>query len=314
MASVEIQSVDFRRLARQNCYRYGPFYVYSENYISLDSHNFPSYNNKEGTGAIEKFLNLMQGLGAMAGGNNPAQKLSKPLPGVTWQNDDLSLTISLQGTMYFTEYRDWETSKNDIRSEVLAQGWKQYKNASEKAGISVITYIPNKDGKDALFNDDPADAAGMAMMTSAFQHATNEGKMLIGYASGDKQMYAEAKARNEATLAGKVSGTALGVPGLGLGTAAGMASHLGAAIEAAGANMNSGMMTKWATVGHPVQLYISGTPVSQSVNGVLTNLVLTEKSYVVDSTSDGRVYPTEMDVNLTIKNIYGSLLTTSHVE
>jgi len=31
----------------------------------------------------------------------------------------------------------------------------------------------------------------------------------------------------------------------------------------------------------------------------------------VDDTSSGHVYPTEMEVSLTIKNVYGSLLNTS---
>jgi hypothetical protein len=78
-----------------------------------------------------------------------------------------------------------------------------------------------------------------------------------------------------------------------------------------GSNMNSGVAGKWMTAGHPVELIIEGQVARQSVNGVLTSAKFTEKDYVVDDTSGGNVYPTAMDVSITITNMYGSLYNTS---
>lgn len=332
MPSADIQSLDFRRLARLNCYSYGPFCVYSENYVGLDSHNFPNYQNKDGVGAIEKFLTLVQSLGSNASGNDPAQKLAKPLPGVGWSGDDLSLSINLNGTMYFLNYRDWQTCKKDIRSEFLAQGWKQNKSSSEVAGISVLTYAPAKSGEDALYNDDPTDAAGLAMMTSAMQNATlrvkrvsanieaqgskgtGEGGMqgvVDMFFAPDAAMNSMGYAAVSARIASRQALNQKKHPTLSsLGS---FGEDLGAGLEAFGANMNSGLVAKWSTAGHPVQLLINGVPVSQSVQGVLTSVKLTEKAFVIDDTSGGRVYPTEMDIDISIKNMYGSLISTSSI-
>ena len=329
---ITIQSKDFRRHARNNCYVYGPFYIYSSDYISLDSHTFPNYTSKDGVGAVEKFLTLVQSLGSNASGNDPTQKLAKPLPGVGWSGDNLSLDISLSGTMYFTDFRDWLLCKSAIRNELVSQGWKQNKSASEKAGISVLTYIPAKDGATALFNDDPVDAAGLAMMTSAMQNATLKTKKLSAniYSQGTKgtregglqglvdmafasdasmdvSSYAEASARLEArqALNQKKHSTLASLGSFG--------TDLGAGLEAFGANMNSGIVSKWAVTGHPIELRLNDSVVAKSVNGILTSLNLTERAYVVDGDSDGNVYPTEMAVSLNIKNMYGSLLTTSYI-
>lgn len=312
MINAGIESVEFRRLARQNCYVYGPFCIYSDSFVSLDSHNFPNYNSKDGVGAVEKFLTLIQSLGSNASGNDPAQKLAKPLPGVGWSGDDLSLSISLSGTMYFTDFRDWQTCKTAIRKEFVAQGWKQNKSSSEKAGISIMTYIPTKGGYDALYNDDPVDAAGMAMMTSAMQNASIQISKISNRFSGDDSGMAQVNYSFEAArYDAKQAINQKKHPTLSKIGAFG--SDIGAGIEAFGANMNSGLVAKWAVAGHPVQLQIEGLPVSNSVNVVLTSAKLTEKAYVVDSTSNGSAYPTEMEVDISVKNMYGSLMTVSTV-
>lgn len=312
MTNDGIESVEFRRLARQNCYVYGPFCIYSDSFVSLDSHNFPNYNSKDGVGAVEKFLTLIQSLGSNASGNDPAQKLAKPLPGVGWSGDDLSLSISLSGTMYFTDFRDWQTCKTAIRKEFVAQGWKQNKSSSEKAGISIMTYIPTKGGYDALYNDDPVDAAGMAMMTSAMQNASIQISKISNRFSGDDSGMAQVNYSFEAArYDAKQAINQKKHPTLSKIGAFG--SDIGAGIEAFGANMNSGLVAKWAVAGHPVQLQIEGLPVSNSVNVVLTSAKLTEKAYVVDSTSNGSAYPTEMEVDISVKNMYGSLMTASTV-
>lgn len=303
--ATEIQSKEYRRLARENCYRYGCLYIYSDNYVSLDEHTFPSYQSRESTGAVEKFLTLMQGLGALATGNDTADKRSKPLTGVQWSGDNLDLSISLNGMMYFRDYRDYMVSKKRLRTELLEQGWEINNSSSEKLGVAVTSYRPARFGTDALYADDPVDAAGMAMMTSAMQHVTAQGKVLVGYTSGNKQMYAEGSARIESTVAGATSGIPL------IGQVTGIASNLSAGMNAFASNMNSGLVGKWAHAGHPVELLIGGQPVRQSVNGVLTSARFKELAYAVDDTSGGNVYPTQMEVDITVKNMYGSLLTTS---
>lgn len=303
-----IESKEFRRLARQNCYRYGCIYVYSENYEPLDKHNFPNYSSKEGTGAVEKFLTLIQSLGSQATGNDPADKLSRPLPGVQWSGDNLDVSISLDGEMYFIDYRDYVTCKKQIRTELVSQGWEQVVSRNETLGMSLSSYRPSRHGENALYNDDPVDAAGMAMMTSAMQHTMDQGKMLVGYISSDAQMYAEGKARSESSMAGRNAGIPVA------GNLTGIGANIGAGIEAMGANFNSGVVGKWACAGHPVELLIEGEVMAQSVSGVLTEANFTEKGYVVDESSNGAVYPTQMHVNISIKNMYGALSTTSSVK
>lgn len=308
MADKAVQSQDFRRLARANCYRYGCLYVYREDYVGLDTHNFPNYSSKEGTGAVEKFLTLIQSLGSNATGNDPQDKLSKPLPGVQWSGDDLSLSIPLDGTMYFLDYRDYVTCMKQLRTELVAQGWEQVVSKNETLGMSISSYRPSRHGSDALYNDDPVDAAGMAMMTSAMQHTVDQGKMLVGYASGNKQMYAEGKARSEASMAGRTAGLPIARALTGIG------GNIAAGVEAMGANFNSGIVGKWASAGYPVELLIDGQVARQSICGVLTSAKFIERSYVVDDTSGGNVYPTEMHVEISVKNMYGSLSTASSVK
>lgn len=304
-----IESKEFRRLARENCYRYGCLYIYSERYIDLDKHGFPGYSSREGTGSVEKFLTLIQSLGSQATGNDPADKMSKPLPGVQWEDgSSLSLTFSLDGVMYFTDYRDYITCKKQIRKEIVSQGWEQVTSRNETLGMSLTSYRPTKHGSDALYNDDPVDAAGMAMMTSAMQHTMNEGKMMIGYMTNDAQMYAEGKARSESTVAGRTAS----IPGLN--TLTGIGGNIAAGVEAMGANFNSGIVGKWASAGHPLELLIEGQPVAQSVSCVLTELNLREEGYVVDDSSGGAVYPTQMGVSINVKNMYGALYTASSVK
>lgn len=241
----------------------------------------------------------------MASGNDASQKLAKPLPGVAWDSDDLAYEVNLNGTMYFLDYRDYKVCKNRIRKDFIAQGWKQNRAASDKAGIAIMTYIPSRDGYNALFNDDPVDAAGMAMMVSAMQNVTLQSTRLYANVNNDMFQYAEASAKLEArqAIAAKRHPTLSKIGSFG--------SDIGAGLEAMGANMNSGMVAKWATAGHPVELLVENSVVARSVRGVLVSARLTEKSYVIDDTSGDEIYPTAMDVDISVKNMYGSLITTS---
>lgn len=302
-----IESKEFRYAARANCYRYGCLYVYSDNPISLDDHNFPSYSSKESTGAVEKFLSLIQSLGSQATGNDPADKLSKPLPGVQWNDGGgtLSQSITLDGTMYFLSYNDYVDCKRSLRKEIVSQGWEQVVSRNETLGMSLSTYRPAKHGSDALYNDDPVDAAGMAMMTSAMQHSMDQTKMLVGYISSDAQMYAEGKARSESSMAGKLAGVPVA------GAIGGIGANIAAGVEAMGSNFNSGIVGKWRFAGHPVELLIEGGVARASVSAVMSKATFTEQAYVVDDTSGNQVYPTEMKVRIELVNMYGSLFTAS---
>ncbi len=298
---MKIESQEFRNAARANCYRYGSLYIYSNDYVALDKHNFPRYSSKDSVGAVEKFISLVQGLKTLASGNDATDKLSKPLPGVQWSGDDLSLSISLSGKMYFTSYDDCRIAKNRIHRQIVDNGWSQFISRSESTGISVETYRPARNGVNALYNDDPMDAAGLAMMTSAMQHTADQVNMLTGYFGNDAGTYAKGYARFEAMATDRS----------GLGALGGFGQDIKAGLQAMGSNMNSGLIAKWLTAGHPVRLLINGQEQQRSVPLVMTEISLTDQAFVVDKTSNNHVYPTEMSVSLTLVNMYGSLATTS---
>lgn len=298
---MKIESQEFRNATRANCYKYGSLYVYSDEYVSLDRHNFPKYSSKDSVGAVEKFISLVQGLKTLASGNDATDKLSKPLPGVQWSGDDLSLTINLTGKMYFTSYSDCVTMKNRIRRQVTDNGWSQFVSRSESTGISIETYKPARNGVNALYNDDPMDAAGLAMMTSAMQHTADQVNMLTGYFGDNAETYAKGYARFEAMATDRS----------GLGALGGFGQDIKAGIQAMGSNMNSGMIAKWLTAGHSVRLLVDGQEQQRSVPLVMTDATFTDQAFVVDKTSGGHVYPTEMYVSITLVNMYGSLATAS---
>lgn len=296
-----VESREFREEARKNGYEYGPLFVYSDRYVSLDEHAFPSYVSKSGTGAVEKFLSLVQSLSLQYHGNDPADKLSKPLPGVNWSDDKLNISLSLGGVMYFTDFNDYKACKRNIRKDLVTQGWEQYVSRNDTLNMSVTTYRPTRHGEDSLYNDDPVDAAGMAMMTSAMQHVNDQVKMIRGASGGDADMYAEGYARYEAMATSSGTLSSLGFLG----------DSLMSGIHAMGANFNSGIVGKWQWAGHPLRLKIGGQVQAQGLNFVMTSLRLTEKAFVVDKSSDGYVYPTAMDVDVGLTNMYGTLFNTS---
>lgn len=296
-----VESREFREEARKNGYEYGPLFVYSDRYVSLDEHSFPNYVSKSGTGAVEKFLSLIQSLSLQYHGNDPADKLSKPLPGVNWNDDKLDVRVSFQGVMYFLDSDDYEKCKTAIRNDLIAQGWEQYVSRNETLSMSVTTYRPTRHSNNSLYNDDPVDAAGMAMLTSAMQHGNDQIQMVRGAASGDAEMYAEAYARYEAMATDSGTLSSLGYLG----------HSLMQGVYAMGANFNSGIVDKWQHAGHPLKLKIGGQVQAEGLNFVLSSLKLTEKAFVVDKSSDGYVYPTAMDVEIGLVNMYGFLFNTS---
>lgn len=292
---MDIESKDFRRVARNNCYEYGCLRIYRENIdVRLDEHKFPHYSLKNSTGAVEKFLSLLQSLGDQAKGNDSSDKISKPVPGVNWENDSFDLSIDLDGIMYFTDYRDYETIKNKLRKDLVSQGWEQ---SVHEGALPITTYRPGKHGDNALYNDDPTDAAGFAMMTQAVQHTADQARMLYGYMTNNADSFAKGYARFETTS--KATGGLIG-------------ETMYAGAKALASNMNAGILGKWKTSGKPVTLIIDGQPCGYSVPMILTSASFIEQAFVIDN-DQGIMYPTELKVNIGLTNLYGALLNTSSV-
>lgn len=293
-----IESLEFRTHARANCYRYGPLYMYSENMnVCLDEHGFPGYSSSSETGGIEKLLSLVSSRKALSNGVDAAKKLAKPLPGVQWEGDSLEWSLSISGRMYLLSYRDFRDSVKNIKQEILKQGWTVYD--SSVAGLPAQSYIPARSGEDALFNEDPVDAANRAMLTSATNRLVDQVKLLAAGVSGNEALYSDAVARSE------VSGS-FDTPGF-IGT-------IKEAAKALTANLNAGMAGKWRAAGAPVELLVNGMTIKRGLNAVLTALSLTEGGYVVDASSSNVIYPTYLDVTINVKNMYGKLENSSHNE
>lgn len=290
-----IESLEFRRMARSNCYRYGCLEIYTTQALSLDKHNFPNYSTSQNGSAMEEFLSLIQGMGTAIGSNDPLSKLPRTLPTVKWEGDDMSLTYSLNGDMYFTDLRDYTSTKRSLRSMMLAQGWTINSNGP------VTSYSPTMQGSSTLYTDDPMDAAGRAMMVNSMQHATAELEVLGGYMSGDTEMYASGLARKEARKQAEKAGLA----GFGL------IENLKAGYEAYSANTASGVMHNWQIAGHPLEFIVNGESIRKSVNCILRDAEFTESAFVIDE--QGNSYPTKMSVSISLYNIYGALLTTMKI-
>lgn len=298
-----IESLEFRTHARANCYRYGPLYMYSENMnVCLDEHGFPSYSSSSDTGGIEKLLSLVSSRKALSNGVDAAKKLAKPLPGVQWEGDSLEWSLSISGRMYLLSYRDFRDSVKNIKQEILKQGWTVYDTSV--AGLPAQSYIPNRSGEDALFNEDPVDAANRAMLTSATNRLVDQAKILAAGVFGSVDLYSDAVARSEASG----SSEAYGIGNLGPLTT------LKDAAKALTANLNAGMAGKWRAAGAPVELLVNGMTIKRGLNAVLTALSLTEGGYVVDASSSNVIYPTYLDVTINVRNMYGKLENSSHNE
>lgn len=300
-----IESLDYRRNARKNCYRYGPFYIHTKSMdTSLAEYGFPKYELNHDVGSIEKLMSLLSSLRGAVNSVDASEKLAKPLPGAQWGNDTFEWDIDLSGRMYTLDYTDYKSTLTGIRKNVLAQGWKIY--TGSVGGLPAQSYIPNRSASDALYNEDPVDAASRAMLTSATARLSDQAKILASRITGNVEMYAEAVARNEAANVGPT-----GAQGFGNAGVVGAASTVKDAYRAIAANLNAGTAGKWMHAGHPVELLIAGKPYRVSVNAMMTELKITEGGFVIDSSSGNTVYPTYLDIKLHVKNLYGKLATSS---
>ena len=304
----QIESLEYRQAARRNCYRYGPLYIHTGAIDQkLVEYGFPSYSRNTDTGSIEKLMSLLSSLRGAVNSVDASEKLAKPLPGAQWGDDSFEWSLSLSGNMYMLSYGDYTSTLASIRAAVLDQGWKVY--TGSVAGLPAQSYLPSKSGADALFNEDPVDAASRAMLESATSRMVDQTKILAARFSGDVQMYAEAVARNEAANVGP-SGTM----GLGNSGAIGVASTVRDAYRAIAANLNAGTAGKWMHAGYPVELLVDGQSYRAAVNAMMTSLDIVEGGFVVDATSGNTVYPTYLKINLQVKNLYGKLATSSTAE
>lgn len=300
-----IESLEYRTNARRNCYRYGPLYVHSKEMDkSLAEYAFPSYSLSSDAGGIEKLMSLLSSLRGAVNSVDASEKLAKPLPGAQWEGDKFEWDFDLSGRMYTLSYKDYTSILASIRSAVAEQGWKIY--TGTLGGLPVQSYIPNRSGSDALFNEDPADAASRAMLNSATSRLADQAKILAARVSGNVEMYAEAVSRNEAANVGPS-----GLQGFGNAGVIGAASTVRDAYRAIAANLNAGTAGKWMHAGYPVELIIDGQSYRAAVNAMMTSLSITEGGFVVDSTSGDTVYPTYLEVRLQVKNLYGKLATSS---
>ena len=291
-----IESLEYRQNARRNCYRYGPLYLHSKAMdTALAEYAFPQYEKNTDTGSIEKLMSLLSSLRGAVNSVDASEKLAKPLPGAQWGNDSFEWDFDLSGRMYTLSYKDYRSILDSITREVKAQGWKIY--TGTVGGLPAQSYIPNRSASDALYNEDPVDAASRAMLTSATGRLVDQAKIFASRITGDVQMYAEAVARNEATG--------------GDGGISNVVATVKDAYRAIAANLNAGTAGKWMHAGYPVELIIDGQSYRAAVNAMMTSLSVTEGGFVVDSTSGSTVYPTYLDIKLHVKNLYGKLATSS---
>lgn len=294
-----IESLEYRQNARRNCYRYGPLYIHSKSMdTSLAEYAFPQYDKNTDTGSIEKLMSLLSSLRGAVNSVDASEKLAKPLPGAQWGNDSFEWDFDLSGRMYTLSFRDYRSILDSITREVKAQGWKIY--TGTVGGLPAQSYIPNRSASDALYNEDPVDAASRAMLTSATGRLVDQAKIFASRISGDVQMYAEAVARSEATG--------------GDGGISNVVATVKDAYRAIAANLNAGTAGKWMHAGYPVELLIDGQSYRAAVNAMMTSLSITEGGFVTDSTSGNTVYPTYLDIKLRVKNLYGKLATSSTTE
>lgn len=298
----QIESLEFRTKARKNGYEYGPFFLYKETLDTiLDSHVFPNFVLSDEGSSIEKLMSLQVNMLQNLDKVDSNQKLPRNIPGVRWENDNLVWTLDLSGEMYITDYADYNKTTHAIREAIVAQGWK----INIGTDMGTLTYNPNLNDSDSLYNEDPVDAAGRAMIMSSASRLNDQMVMLGARIRSDTRTYAKYAVRNALSGSGPKDATS------GFGNFFGPISTIEAGGKAFSANTNASMALKWNSVGYPICLKIEGQIQITGLYAIMTSLSLVPRAYVVDDTSGGRLYPTRLDIRLGIKNLYGHLYTTS---
>lgn len=285
----DVESKDFRTQARQNGYGYGvdddgsdTIFIYKAEKVTLREYGLPTYALRSAVGAIESLVGMIQNTNQGTDGD-AKQKRGKNIPGATTdENPRFSVQLSLQGPMYFLSYDDYVHKLGAIDRLVRKFGWEIIGE-----GISRL-YRPSMRASatgTGLYSEDPIAAGNRAMLQSSFGHIKNAQAVLWGI--GDDANYAKNIVQLERS---------------------GFEQTFRSFADAFSANTGSGMVGAWRNAGYPIRACVAGFPIEYSINVVPTSLKITPGAYVVDSTSGGRAYPTQIDVSAEFVNIYGSLI------
>lgn len=278
----DIESYEFRTQARRNGYQYGEIFIYKNFDVQIYEYGMPRYKLKGAVGAIEALAGLLQNVHNGLE-NDPSAKHGKNLPGVDTPDADFERSLSISGPMYLLDYSDFRDKTAKIDELAHRFGWETQKNK-----ISVV-YRPNSDGAATdLYCEDPVTAAARTMMTSAMKHQVDAVAVLTG--KGNDQEYA----KNIVALEND-----------------GVQQTFGGAYDAFMANTGGAIAGKWKSAGMPLVMVREGASTSKSVNLVPTSITVTPRAYVVDESSNGRIYPTCFEISLQLANPYGKLLVTN---
>lgn len=299
----KVESLKFRQHARKNCYKYGELRIHTDSPISLDQHNFPNFHQSEGGSSLEEFIGLVNTLKNVAQGNSSSMgKIPRLLPTIKWDGDTLDMSLSINGTMYFEDADQYVNCKSTLAAYVKRDGWKTSTESiggGQVATINVTTYKPNRE---TLYADDPLDAAGRGMIFRSAQHATAQMKVTSIYLSSEND---DSRAQDLAIAQANIDAqNAFEDQPLG---GFGFIGNIKAGLMALGANTSGGMLNSWSNSGRQLELVVDDKTVQTSIPMVMKSATFTESALVVDD--KGRLYPTAMDVSLTLMNAYGSLLT-----
>lgn len=286
----DIESYEFRDHARRNGYRYGKhIFIYKDFSTALVKYGMPKYDLRDSVGAIESFAGLLQNVNN-ALENDPNTKFAKNLPGVNTPKADFNLSIDLSGPMYLKGYKDYESVYNGLDAMAHTYGWE-----TQRMDNLSVTYRPRSlEGVEGdLYSEDPTTAASRAMMTSSLKHGMDAMKVLHGALGGGTEAD---YAKNIVALEND-----------------GIMQTLKAAKTAFDANTGAALAGKWANAGMPLEAVREDVVVDASVNLVPMSLTVVPHAFVLDGEkeSQNRLYPTRLEISVTLANPYGKLFRTN---
>lgn len=281
----DVESLEYRRQARANGYKYGPIFIYKRMDMALQEYGMPHYSLRTSVGAIEAFAGLLQNIGD-AVKEDATNKMGQNLPGVNTPSADFGLDLSISGPMYMLGYDDFINTQRAIDRMAHRYGWETH------VGGIAVTYRPNTSGASSdLYSEDPITAASRAMMLSAYKHLETSALVLKQRGgSGSDETYAK---------------NIVALEGCGIGTT------MKSARDAFTANTGRAVAAKWYNAGYAVEAYRANVRTAASVNVVPSHLTVTPQAYVVDDTSQGVIYPTRLDISISLANPYGKLIATT---
>lgn len=286
----DVESKKFREHARRNGFAYGIrgkdkqplLFIYKAMDTAVIEYSMPEYHSKGSVGAIEAFAGLLQNI-SEAMDSDPKAKMAKNLPGIDTPDGDFALTISLSGPMYLLDYKDCTAVMAALDQMAHQYGWETTRTQF------AVTYKPNREAAPGgdLYCEDPVTAASRTMMVASMAHMRDAALVLTE--AGDDSEYAKNIARLEKE---------------------GLGNTFGQAKEAFLGNTGATVVGQWRNAGYPVHATIEGRSVASSVNVVPSSLTVVPRAYVRDSASS-EIYPTRLDISVTLQNPYGKLFRTN---